>query len=112
MWSTPKLLDGLNCKSKGEDNGRKRSQGALPGLQHFGDREVCWSSEMGIKKIDKQLNYSHRLAQTKQQVGLCIIATLWCMDEPWANTDEQDSPQPKLRGSHHLLPYSILYAWP
>jgi hypothetical protein len=28
---------------------------------------------MGTKKIDKQLNYSHGLAQTKQQVGQCII---------------------------------------
>jgi hypothetical protein len=36
----------------------------------------------------------------------------WCMDEPWANTNSQDSPWPKLGGSHHLPPYSILYAWP
>jgi hypothetical protein len=36
----------------------------------------------------------------------------WCMDEPWANTDSQDSRQPKLGGSHHLPPYSILWAWP
>jgi hypothetical protein len=28
LWRTPKLLDGLNCESKGEDNGRKRSWGA------------------------------------------------------------------------------------
>jgi hypothetical protein len=36
----------------------------------------------------------------------------WCMDEPWANTDSQDSRQPKLGGSHHLPPYNILWAWP
>jgi hypothetical protein len=34
------------------------------------------------------------------------------MDEPWANTDSQDSPLPELEGNHHLPPYSILYAWP
>jgi len=36
----------------------------------------------------------------------------WCIDEPRANTDSQDSPRPGLGGSHHLPPYSILYAWP
>jgi hypothetical protein len=28
---------------------------------------------MGTRKSDKQVNYSHGPAQTKQQVGLCII---------------------------------------
>jgi hypothetical protein len=32
-------------------------------------KKVCWSSKMVIRKIDKQLNYSHEHAQTKQQVG-------------------------------------------
>jgi len=60
-------------------------------------------------KIDKHLNHSHGLAQTKQQVGLCVVGALWCTDEPWANSDSLDSPQPGLGGSHHLPPYSILY---
>jgi len=34
------------------------------------------------------------------------------MDEPRSNTDSQDSPRPRLGGSHHLPPYSILCAWP
>jgi len=34
------------------------------------------------------------------------------MDEPWVNTDSQDSPRPGLKGSHHLPLYIILYAWP
>jgi hypothetical protein len=34
------------------------------------------------------------------------------MDEPQANTNSQNSPWPKLEGSHHLPPYSILCAWP
>jgi hypothetical protein len=37
---------------------------------------------------------------------------LWCMNEPQTNMDSQDSPRPKLGGSHHLPPYSILCAWP
>jgi hypothetical protein len=34
------------------------------------------------------------------------------MDEPRANMDSQNLPQPELGGSHHLPHYSILYAWP
>jgi hypothetical protein len=30
-WRTPKLLDGFNYKSKGEDNERRKSWGALLG---------------------------------------------------------------------------------
>ncbi len=29
-WCTPKLLDGLNCESKNENNGRRRNWGMLP----------------------------------------------------------------------------------
>ncbi len=36
----------------------------------------------------------------------------WCTNEPWANTNSQDSPLPGLEGSRHLPPYSILCAWP
>jgi len=50
----------------------------------------------GIREIDKQFIYSHGPAQTKQQVGYCVIIAFWCMDEPWVNTDSQDSPQPRL----------------
>jgi hypothetical protein len=37
----PQTLDGLNCESKCDNNGRKRSWGALLGSQHFGGRKVC-----------------------------------------------------------------------
>jgi hypothetical protein len=36
----------------------------------------------------------------------------WCTDKPRTNTNSQDSPWLELGGSHHLPPYSILYAWP
>jgi len=35
----------------------------------LGVRGACWSSEIGIKKNDKRVNYSHRPTQTKPQVG-------------------------------------------
>jgi hypothetical protein len=31
-WRTPKLFDGFNYESKGEENEMKRSWGAVPGL--------------------------------------------------------------------------------
>ncbi len=66
----------------------------------------------GTKKIDKHFTYSHGLAQTKQQIDQCVIVALQCMDKAWANIGSQDSSRPRLGGSHHLPPYSTLYAWP
>jgi len=54
---------------KSENNGRIRSWGMLLGSSHFGGRRSCWNSEMKFRKNDKQINYSHKFAQTKQQVG-------------------------------------------
>jgi hypothetical protein len=34
-----------------------------------GMRRAYWSFGMGARVNDKQVNYSHRCAQTKQQVG-------------------------------------------
>ncbi len=49
----PKLLDGLNYESKGEDNERKRSWGVPLGWQHFGGRRACWSSKMGLGRLTR-----------------------------------------------------------
>jgi hypothetical protein len=55
-----------NVSPKGENNERIRNWSTYPGSQHFGGRMVCWSFRMGTRKSDKQVNYSHRPAQTKQ----------------------------------------------
>jgi hypothetical protein len=47
----------------------------LFGSQQFEGRGVCKSSGIGIKKNHKQIKYSHRPTQTKQQVGYCIVRT-------------------------------------
>ncbi len=47
-WHPPKFLNGFNCKSKGEDNERRRSWGALFSSQHFRGKGACWSSKMGL----------------------------------------------------------------
>jgi hypothetical protein len=41
-----------------------------------------------------------------------ILEHPWCYDKPHATLDSQDSPRPKLGGSHHLPPYSILCVTP
>jgi len=41
-----------------------------------------------------------------------VVGAFWCTNEPWANTNSQDSPRLGLRGSHHLPLYSILCACP
>jgi hypothetical protein len=40
-WRTPKILDGLNCESKGDNNEMRRSWCMFPGLQHFKGKGVC-----------------------------------------------------------------------
>jgi len=34
-----------------------------------GVKGVCWNFGMGIRMNDKRVNYSHKFAQTKRQVG-------------------------------------------
>ncbi len=60
---------------------------------------------------------SHLLFNTKtlsyiHTIKYLLLEHFLCTDEPRANTDSQDSPQPELGGNHHLPPYNILCAWP
>ncbi len=74
-------------------------------------RKACWSSRLGLGRIDKfQL-----LTQTctkPTQGGYCIVGALLVLGRTTSNSDSQDSPQPELGWSHHLPPYSILCASP
>jgi len=94
-----------------ENNERKRRWGVFLGSQHFEGREVCWSFRMGSKKINEQFNYSHELAQTKQQVGYYVVRTLSYMEKPRVNINSQHSSWLKVGESHHLPSYNILCAW-
>ncbi len=97
---------------KMKNNGSKKSWVALLGSQHFRGKGACWSSEMGTRKIDKQLITHMDLHKPNNTLINGKLEHFWCMDSPWANTDSQDSPRSGLGGSHHLPPYIILYAWP
>ncbi len=47
----------------------------IDSTQHFGGGKARWSSEMGIRTSDKQVNYSHEPSQTKQQVVQWVVET-------------------------------------
>jgi hypothetical protein len=61
------LMDSItNSKMKTTEG---KGVGTFPGSQHFKGKRVCWNYGMGIMRIDKQINYSHKPIKTKQQVG-------------------------------------------
>jgi hypothetical protein len=66
----PTLLERLEYESESENNERKKrwSKMLLLSSQHFKGKGACWNFGMGIKTNNKWVNYSHKPAQTKQQV--------------------------------------------
>jgi len=65
----PHILEKLKCESKSGNIRKRKSWGMLFNLQHFEGKKACWSFGMGTRTNDKWVTYSHKLAQTKQQVG-------------------------------------------
>jgi hypothetical protein len=118
VWKTwqwlmhPKLLDGFNDKSKGEDNKMKRSWGMLPSSRHFGSRGACWSFEMRLGQVTSESIIHVDLHKPKNKLVNAELKHFWCMNEAWANMDSLDSSRLELGGSHHLPLYSIFCAWP
>ncbi len=88
----------------------RKSWGVLLGEQHFRGRRVCWNSKMGLGQVTSGSIIHMDLHKTNNKLISAKFEHFWCTNEPWANTDYQDSPHPELGGSHHLPPYSIFYA--
>jgi hypothetical protein len=87
VWRTPKLFNGLNCKSKGENNKRIRSWGTFPRSQHFEIKGCVGVLKWGLRGMISKLiihTYSHKPNNKLEH--------FWCMDESWANTNSQVSP--------------------
>jgi hypothetical protein len=51
QWRTPNSSKDPNVGPS--SSGRKRSRGTLPSSQHLKGRGACWSSGMGLGRIDK-----------------------------------------------------------
>jgi hypothetical protein len=47
---------------------------------------------MGTRMSDKQVNYLHKLNKLNNKLVSVWLEHFWCMDEPRAYTDSQDSP--------------------
>jgi hypothetical protein len=74
LWLTcdapPIFLEGFKCEFESENNGRKKEFGLCSlTCSTSRVRGARWSFKMETRMSDKQVNYSHKLAQTKQQVG-------------------------------------------
>ncbi len=65
---------------------------------------------MGLRRLTSN-SFIHMDLHKPNKLVSAQLEHFWYTDEPWANSNSQDSPQPKLGGSHHLPPYNILCAW-
>ncbi len=89
------------------NNGRRRSWARSLAHNILRGRGACWSSRMGLQRVDKLHSLTRACTQPTQN-GQCIVGAPLVLGQATGNTDTQDSPWPKLAGSHHLPPYSIL----
>jgi len=62
-------LKRFKCKFESKNSGKEGVRVHYLACNTLGVRGACWSSRMGTRTNDKWVNYSHGLAQTKQQVG-------------------------------------------
>ncbi len=101
------LLEGLKCESK-QKTAKERRVGTRS-LAHniLRGRGVCWSSKMGLRRVDKFHSLTWACIQPTQN-GQCIVESPLVLGRTIGNTDTLDSPWPELEGSHHFPPYSIL----
>jgi hypothetical protein len=67
---------------------------------------------MGIRKIDKQVNYSHGPTQTKQQVDSCVVGTPLVHGRATSKHGLIRFNTAQTWGKPPPSPYSILCAWP
>ncbi len=104
------LLEGLKCESQTEKQRKSKELGHTPQLAALQrGRGACQSSEMGLGRSDKLYSLTRTCTKLTPS-GQCIVEALLVLGRATGNSDTQDSPRPELGGSHHLPPYSILYA--
>ncbi len=105
------LFEGLESESK-----QKTAEGGGVGACSLAQntlrgRGACWSSGMGLGRVDKLHSLTRACTQPTQS-GQCIVGTPLVLGRATGNMDTQDSPWPRLGGSHHLPPYRILCTSP
>jgi hypothetical protein len=66
----------------------------------------------GTTKSDKLQLLTWTCIKPTTQLVRSLSGAPSVLGQPWATLDSQDSPQPELRGNHHLPPYNILCSSP
>ncbi len=80
--------------------------------QHFGGKGACQSSKMRLGRMTSGSIIHIDLHKPNNKLVSAQLEHFWCMDKPQTNTNSQNSPWPRLGGSHHLPPYSVLCVQP
>ncbi len=70
-------------------------------------REACWSSGMGLGRINK-LIHSHGPSHNPHKVVSAELKHLWCWDEPWATRTHKTQHDPDL-GEATTFPLIVYY---
>ncbi len=78
----------------------------------IGGRGACWSSEMGLGRMTSTYSLTRNYTKPNNKLVNALLEHFWCQDKPRVDSNSQDSPRPKLGGSHHLPLYIILCASP
>ncbi len=73
--------------------------------------EHARASGWGLGRVTSESIIHTDLHKPNNKMVNAQLEHFWCIDEPRANTNSQDSPRPRLKGSHHLPPYSIIGAY-
>ncbi len=105
------LLKIFKCESKQKITKEGRIEARSLAHNILRGRGACWSSGMGLGKVDKFHSLT-RACTKPTQGGQCIVGALLVLGQATGNTDTQDSPWPGLGRSHHLPPYSIVCTSP
>ncbi len=71
-------------------------------------RGACWKLWDRLGWGTSLFNYAVLHQNPINKLVRTHYAPFWCWDKPHANSDSLDSPRPRLGGSHHFSPYSIL----
>jgi hypothetical protein len=68
------------------------------------------ASRWGLGRVTSRSIIHMNMHKPNNKLVSAGLEHFWCTNKPRAYMDSQDSPQPRLKGNHHLPPYSILCA--
>jgi hypothetical protein len=101
-----------SCQIQNEPRNAKQrnslgARGTFPALSTRRGRGACWGSKirLGVGTI---ILFHAPASKTNHKLVRTHSTPFWVLGLATSNLDSLDSPRPRLKGSHHLPPYSIL----